>query len=582
MVSGFGWITKWAVPMARLPVGVIALAMAMAVAVVAVASPGSAWAGEYHVYSCRTPDGEVAPTDGWSGLTAVGGERDDYAEDTCDEGGALIAALGDQTGHIANTDMATWSFKTPSGDRLAGATLWRAGYVHGTPAEKTTYQLLIDAPTATTIVEKCIYLAGCSELGKPGEPMAAINRLVIPPVDLGSELGVNAECVTPLEGGECPNNFSDPNNYAAVLYLYAADLTLEQTAGPTDSNVGGELASAPTVTGMSTLTFDASDPGSGVYEAVFSVDGRVVQSTVVNEDGGSCRNVGETTDGLPAFLHVQPCPASVSAEVGLDTTAISNGTHQLVVSVTDAAGNEATVLERAITVDNPPQQGTAVGPHVGGPNGTHASAQATLTAAWEGVKGTHLGSGFGRSHTIVGRLTAPGGVPIEGAEIGVVATPAYAGAKSASMVSPRTGRDGRFSVVVPAGVSSRTLRLSYSNTVEGQPVATRTLTLSVRAGVMLSIAPHTASVGRSIYFSGRLRGGPIPRGGKPLVLEARSPGGQWLEFDVIRSNAAGGYHARYTFKFPGPAEYQFRVVCEAEADYPFATGGSRVLGVFER
>ncbi len=38
----------------------------------------SAHAGTYHVYSCRTPDGEVAPVDGWSGSVAPGGAFDDY------------------------------------------------------------------------------------------------------------------------------------------------------------------------------------------------------------------------------------------------------------------------------------------------------------------------------------------------------------------------------------------------------------------------------------------------------------------------------------------------------------------------
>jgi hypothetical protein len=28
--------------------------------------------------------------------------------------------------------------------------------------------------------------------------------------------------------------------------------------------------------------------------------------------------------------------------------------------------------------------------------------------------------------------------------------------------------------------------------------------------------------------------------------------------------------------------YQFRVLCEAEADYPFAAGSSNVVGVYER
>jgi hypothetical protein len=560
------------------------MALVTATAMVAGGSAVSALAGEYHVYSCRTPSGEVAPTDGWSGASAVGGEADDYAVNTCSQGGALIAALGDQTFHIANTDRADWSFETPLGDRLAGATLWRAGYLHGTAAEETTYQLWLDGPIATDIFEPCLYTLGCHGVGVPGEPRSVANRVVVPTAHLGVHLDVNVACATAEANGQCAGDFGDSNGYAAVVYLYAADLTLEQAAGPTASNVSGELASASTVSGTSDVAFSASDPGSGVYEAVFSVDGQVVQRTVVNEDGGRCRNVGETTDGLPAFLYLQPCPASVSADVGLDTTQIANGTHHLVVSVIDAAGNAATVLDRSITVENSQQPGgQPAGPSagVGGPNGTNASTQATLTVSWKGAKGQRLTSSYGHPQTIVGRLTGVDGAPIEGARVAVLATPVYAGASAAALASPLTGAGGRFSMRLPGGVSSRTLRVTYSDRVGMAPVATKTLTLSVRAGLTLSIAPHTASVGRSVYFAGRLRGGPIPSGGKLLVLEARSPGGGWLEFDVIRTDSRGHYHASYRFKFPGPASYQFRVLCEAEADYPFATGSSRVVGVFE-
>jgi hypothetical protein len=73
--------------------------------------------------------------------------------------------------------------------------------------------------------------------------------------------------------------------------------------------------------------------------------------------------------------------------------------------------------------------------------------------------------------------------------------------------------------------------------------------------------------------------GPILGGGKPLVLEVRSPGDSWLKFDVVRCDARGGYHASYRFKFLGPADYQVRVLSQAEADYPFATGAAKVAGV---
>jgi hypothetical protein len=582
MVSVFERMSKRALCKARAPV--LAMSVTLAIVAAGALTPASALAGDYHVYSCRTPSGEIAPADGWSGAVAVGGEADDDAVETCAQGGALIAALGDQTSHIANTDYAEWSFETPLWGRLAGATLWRAGYLHGTAGEETTYQLWMNGPLPTEIFESCLYTLRCDGVGVPGEPMSPANRVVVPTANLGGHLDVNVACAAAEANGRCAGDFGDPNGYAAVVYVYAADLILEQEAGPTASNVSGELASASTVSGTSDVAFSASDPGSGVYEAVFSVDGQVVQRTVVDEDGGRCRNVGETTDGLPAFLYVQPCPASVSADVGLETTRIANGTHHLVVSVIDAAGNGTTVLDRNITVENSQQPGGQPGGQpagVGGPNGINASGQATLTVAWKGAKGKRLTSGYGRPQTIVGRLTGAAGVPIEGARIDVLATPTYAVARVAAMASPLTGAGGRFSMRLPAGASSSTLRVSYSNRVGMAPVATKTLTLSVRAGVTLSVVPRTARVGRSVYFSGHLRGEPIPSGGKLLVLEARSPGGAWLEFDVISTGSRGRYRASYRFKFPGPASYQFRVLCEAEADYPFATGASRVVGVFE-
>jgi hypothetical protein len=394
---------------------------------------------------------------------------------------------------------------------------------------------------------------------------------------LGGHLYTSATCGG-IPGEACPEGVGDANHYAAVIYLYAADLTLEQTAGPSASNVGGELASVATVGGTSDVTFSASDPGAGVYEAVFSVDGQVVQSTVIDGNGGRCRDVGQTSDGTPAFLYLQPCLGSVSADVGLNTAGIANGAHHLVASVTDAAGNSAPVLDREITIYNPPAPGTP------GPlNGTNASTSAALAVRWKSTTRARLTSAYGAAHTITGRLTAPGGAPIAGALIDLHSTPSMAGARAASLPDPRTGADGRFIVRLPRGLSSSTLQLSYvAHLGDSKPSATRKLTLAVRAGIALTIAPRTAGVGSSIFFHGHLRGGPVPTEGKQLVLEARSPGGPWIEFQVVRTNARGAFHARYRFKFPGPAVYQFRARSEPESDYPFAAGASSAVAVSER
>src|SRR5664279_591857 len=429
MVSVFKWISKRALATA----GPFLLAAAAMVTI-----PAGAQAGQFHVYSCRTPSGESAPADGWSGSKS-GAET--TAEDTCSQPkGALIAALGDQAPRTANADTATWTFGVPVGESVVGATLWRAGDTQGGTLANATYQFWLAGANPTEIFDECLYAVKCQVKGIQAQPLSPENRITVPHANLGPHLYMTASCGGVSEY-KCPQGSGDASGYAAVVYLYAADITLEQAAGPTADNLGGELASAPTVGGTSDVTFSASDPGSGVYQAVFSVDGQALQSTVVNEDGGRCRSAGQAADGSAAFLYLQPCPASVSADVGFDTTKVSNGIHHLVVSVTDAAGNSAPVLDRTITVYNP----GAPGP----PNGTNASSQAQLAVRWARTRRRRLISGYGRAETVTGQLTGPGGVPISAAQIDVLATPAFTGSKTVAMASPRTGPDGSFSLRFP-------------------------------------------------------------------------------------------------------------------------------------
>jgi hypothetical protein len=533
---------------------------------------GVARAGEYHVYSCRMPDGESAPVDGWSGSKTG---TYSYAEDRCvTPVGGLVAALSDEPTREANTDTATWAFSAPPGASIGHAVLWRAGDTAGGAAINASYEFWLAGPTGSQVFDECSNLFSCGSRGDSAHPLAADNRVTVPSTNLGPSLYATVSCGGVSEY-KCPAAKGDANGYAAALYVYAADITLEQSEGPHASGVGGELTSASTLRGAIPVSFDATDPGSGAWQAVFGVDGRVVQRTVVNDNAGRCRDVGQTSDGLPAFLYVQPCAQSVSADVAFDSTKAGNGAHRLTVSVIDAAGNAAPVLNRIVTIDNPPPPGA--------PNGVNASAQARLVVRWAGTAKASTRGRFSRARTLSGRLTTVGGQPISGAAIDARATPAYAGAKPLAMASPRTDADGRFRVSVPAGASSRTLRFAYrAHLDDAHPAATGALRLITRAGIALRVSPNTASAGSSILFRGSLRGRPIPRGGKQLVLEARSPGSAWIQFKVVRTDAHGRYRASYRFKFPGPADYRFRVRSEVESDYPFAAGSSNVVGVHER
>jgi hypothetical protein len=290
----------------------------------------------------------------------------------------------------------------------------------------------------------------------------------------------------------------------------------------------------------------------------------------------------------------------VAVDVLLDTTRFSNGQHLLKVTVQDAAGNTTVVRDDTISIANASAGGVTSGgagtssgagvssigpgspPAVRGPvNGTNASDQATLTARWVSTAKVLRTSRYGAVDRVTGRLTGPGGVGIGSAGIDVYETPAYHGAGTRRIGGVSTGPTGQWTLTLPRGVSSGALRFDYrSHQNDTVAAASATLRLSVHAGIALKIAPRSASVGRKIFFSGVLHGAPIPEGGKQLVLEARS-GGEWIQFDTIRTNARGRYRATYRFKFPGPVTYQFRVLSRYEADFPFLDGTSNVVAVHE-
>jgi hypothetical protein len=559
-----------------------------------------AWAGEYHVYSCRTPTGQVAPTDGWS---APEHSPVDTTLNTCEAGGGLVAALDSGYVHApdSETDKATWAFQAPPGEAIAEAVLWRAGETPGGGNSTASYLFWFTGDAAlglhAHVFDECAAGKGCLDEGSFGYPLASENRVIAPSGALNSSyLSLSAYCGSPYET-LCPAAEGSKIVYDVKVELFAADLVLSQPTPPTVSAVGGGLAEDATVAGTSDVAFHAADSGSGVYEARFTLDGSLVSHTVLDEDGGRCRNVGGTADGLPAFLYSQPCPAELSVDVPFGTTGLANGVHHLLVSVTDAAGNSTTVLDREITVANPASPGGGSGATRGPVNGSGASEHATLTARWRGAAGVRLSGRYGAPRTIEGRLTAAGGAPgagggapggaggepIAGAEVEVGELPAYGGARTRALAAPRTGSDGRWSLRLPRDLSSCELLIAYrSHLGDALPVATRTLTLTVPAALRLRVAPRTARSEGAIRFSGRLLGGPIPAGGKQLVLEARAPGAHWIEFHVIRTSARGRLHYLYRFRLPGPAHYQFRVLCEEEADFPFAVGASNVVGVYER
>ena len=110
------------------------------------------------------------------------------------------------------------------------------------------------------------------------------------------------------------------------------------------------------MSGTAQVSFNATDPGAGLYAATIQVDGGAVQTRLLETGQSTCHSLGSDSHGLE-FLYLQPCPASLAVQVPLDTTALSNGVHHVRVEVEDAAGNTALVLDRDVTVANAQSSG---------------------------------------------------------------------------------------------------------------------------------------------------------------------------------------------------------------------------------
>jgi hypothetical protein len=527
-------------------------------------------AGEWAQVTCTQPGGQPAPVEGWQGGAYGGYGPDSGPSNTCSQRGGALTAFDSSAAQEAAYTGAMWTYTAPAGSTIAGGSL-RVSL--STPQGQAYVATPKNEYSAADVLVNCQY----------NEPCDTAARTVPINHPGGTQLFMVAECVGPTEGATtCPAGSGGGVN--AEIKLSAADIELANSSTPTGTSFAGSLL-APAASGTANLTFGAQDPeGPGVYRVTVEVDGTAVYQGTPDSNGGKCASIGAYASGVSEFLSAQPCKRSVAVDVPVDTTRFSNGEHTLKVTVQDAAGNTAVVYDGTISTAN----ASAIGPSSplalrGAANGTNASDQATLTARWARTSKAAFTSRYGAAGRVSGHLTGTAGEPITAASLDVFETPAYHGAGERRIASVSTGPAGQWILTLPRNISSCVLRFAYRSHINDTVAAAiATLKLSVRAGIALTVTPRSASVGRKIFFSGVLHGVPVPEDGKQLVLEARSAGGEWIQFDTIHTNAKGRYRASYRFKFPGPVIYRFRVVSPHEADFPFLEGASNIVTVHER
>jgi hypothetical protein len=81
---------------------------------------------------------------------------------------------------------------------------------------------------------------------------------------------------------------------------------------------------------------------------------KVVWSGVPNDNGGACAAVGtDPSSQAWMFDAPQPCLSTEVVDIPIPTRGFPDGSHELAVTVTDAAQNGSPVLDQTITTSNP-------------------------------------------------------------------------------------------------------------------------------------------------------------------------------------------------------------------------------------
>jgi hypothetical protein len=326
--------------------------------------------------------------------------------------------------------------------------------------------------------------------------------------------------------------------------MYRALFLLQDDSDPVfTSPPSGTLTAGGPLAGPRGVSFSATDVGSGLYQAFIEVDGQRVAT----------QNLGCT----PPFTATVPCKPSASASLTLDTAALPDGTHSVRVLAVDATGtNTAAFGPFTITTSNAP---TTCAP----------GEAAGLSVAFDRKR---------RTIAYGGKLNVVGQAP-PGALVRVFSRVARAGAPEKLGRTPIVaGADGRFTYRVPAG-PSRGLRFAFRSGTDVLFGCSKVLDVAVKARSTLKASPRTIRSGRSVRFSGKLRGGYVPTGGKLVELQAHERG-RWRSITTLRTNAKGAFRYRYRFSFRAAGTtFPVRVRVRRDDSYPFALGTSKSVRV---
>ena len=334
-------------------------------------------------------------------------------------------------------------------------------------------------------------------------------------------------------------------DHATPLVVRGMELTLGEDIPPTVTAPQGTILAGGRQSGVRTVTYAASDAQSGLAKVEVLLGDTVVK----------------THDLSPRCLYADltVCPASDDEILEVDTRGVPNGSYNLTLRVQDAAGNERVVPgNRAVEVANTPP--------------TESVPPYAIDAKFKGSDRAVLTVHHGRRTSLRGRLTQGGGPVGAGRPIEVLERADLRGAREKKTRTVLTKADGSFSIGLATSRPSRFVRLAY-RPLNATHAFSRALRLRVRAASRLQATLR----GRLVRFRGRVLSGPVPKRGKRVHMEGRSPGSAWTTFKRVRTDRRGRFSGSYRLRVrrPGVA-LKIRAVVTSESGYgPFLAARSR-------
>jgi hypothetical protein len=572
--------------------------------------PGHAIADQLTVFSCHTPDGGAAGTEGWS--IATSGQGYMYAREGCASGGGMESEVGESPGTFPNAAQIGRVFAVAPQETITHYKLTiPESYAYHSEAGIVGQDYITASDEAGGIYDY-------RNLGGGRWGSHTIERT---PTDAVSTLQAYASCDG--EGGPCP-----AHTRIAQMVVSAAEITLLDESSLEATGLKGSLVSGASLTGEAEASFTASDPnGPGIYSAWLVIDGQPQTPVLLNSNDGRCVTQGQTSNGTRSFMSPQPCPRSLSASIALDTASLADGQHSLELLIDDASGNSTVAYTGQITTNNAPKVITAPGvlgsALVGSTlTGTQASfatpegagALSAITGQW-----LRCTDAEAKHCTAITGATSSSYSP-QSSDVGYYLL--YS--STASNHDGTTVADSQPTVVVtePAGQvagyggqgtgpvgGASTAGAGGSGGSGGSGGAGDALTVNLSTpGLLGSSSPWQISLnvsakrvrrGSTLVLSGVVSTAPRPAAGKLVNLRARrvtATGtgrrghrhqrdfyGKWVTFDSVRTTPSGTFKTSHRFQLGGGTRlYQFQAVAPQEGGYLDSTGSSQIKTVTEQ